>query len=762
MTQKIAPTLVTLPPRAIKARALCALFAWLTFALASSAHAAPEAHLLRIDPRASVVDNAPVLTTVVELVQHKSMSSLTSECAAVTGNAELSCMSERLEKPKALYDSFKFPEKNAIFTVTVDGRDQPATLVSVEKWGKSKSDKSVGTAWLLLVDASGGMGARFEDAKRIAKSFVSQAGPNDIIDVMFFNDRSIVRHSKWTPKKDLAANFIDSVHATFPAQGRSKQLFSIVKQGVTDAFRELGNVGESFEVPLHQTTVLISDGNTGTDVGSAAPTTLQLRQYLTGGRFPEDNTTLPKMPMPVISIWMPNRATEEIFQNARQFMENLANPEIGGAFFVVQGGEAGKGDNLARAVNTRFDDMYIVKWRVACLSPTISQTMKLVFKAVNPPIAGDNCNDCPLGIDPTQWPLDIDYAATEAHAKKNKVHPEGTVKIFGNFCWGTEYERAELYMVPKDQPVPASLKGKSIKEAQEAQQTLIRAGMKGKATGGGDTFIEFDVPETKKFLTGTGDKLTARLIIYDSHVKRTSPVTDGKVLTLPAEEKPLNLLLIGGLTFGGVVLILLVVGIFRSGSSRKRRGSGAAPPRPVVAGAGAAPQPGGFGAPPLGGGPPMGGAPMGGAPMGGAPMGGAPMGGAPMGAMGGAPMGGAPMMGPMGAAPMVPQGAPMGGMPANPTRAVLHGTPGSYPVTPGRELKVGRDPGLCDVCLTEPRISGIHATVKFEGGQLMIRDEGSNNGTYVAGGKIQSYAWVAVPAGQVLRFGPIEFTVRLE
>ena len=80
----------------------------------------------------------------------------------------------------------------------------------------------------------------------------------------------------------------------------------------------------------------------------------------------------------------------------------------------------------------------------------------------------------------------------------------------------------------------------------------------------------------------------------------------------------------------------------------------------------------------------------------------------------------------------------------------------------GRELKVGRDPGLCDIHLTEPRISGMHASLKFEGGQLLVRDEGSNNGTYVSGGQIQSYGWVPLAPGATVRFGPIEFTVQLE
>jgi pSer/pThr/pTyr-binding forkhead associated (FHA) protein len=92
----------------------------------------------------------------------------------------------------------------------------------------------------------------------------------------------------------------------------------------------------------------------------------------------------------------------------------------------------------------------------------------------------------------------------------------------------------------------------------------------------------------------------------------------------------------------------------------------------------------------------------------------------------------------------------------------LHGTPGVYPVSEGRELKVGRDPGICDICLTEPRVSGLHANVKLENGQVYVKDEGSNNGTYVNGGKIPSHVWQTVPAGAEVRFGPVEFTVRFE
>jgi pSer/pThr/pTyr-binding forkhead associated (FHA) protein len=95
-------------------------------------------------------------------------------------------------------------------------------------------------------------------------------------------------------------------------------------------------------------------------------------------------------------------------------------------------------------------------------------------------------------------------------------------------------------------------------------------------------------------------------------------------------------------------------------------------------------------------------------------------------------------------------------------QAVLSGPPGIYPVAPGREVRVGRDPGMADICLTEPRISGMHGTLKFESGALYVRDEGSNNGTFVSGSRVASHVWTAVPAGAIVKFGPIEFSVRLE
>jgi pSer/pThr/pTyr-binding forkhead associated (FHA) protein len=104
------------------------------------------------------------------------------------------------------------------------------------------------------------------------------------------------------------------------------------------------------------------------------------------------------------------------------------------------------------------------------------------------------------------------------------------------------------------------------------------------------------------------------------------------------------------------------------------------------------------------------------------------------------------------------------GQAAAPTgsRAVLSGATGTYSIAPGLEMKIGRDAAKCNISLSEPRVSAVHATLKMEGGQLYVRDEQSNNGTFVDGHRLAPNVWTVAPAGGVLRFGPVEFNVRIE
>src|SRR5689334_18747673 len=83
--------------------------------LSRSAAAAPEAHILRIDPRAGVQNGAPELTTVIEVVQFNPMSDVLAPCGNLNGDAHLDCISAQMEKPGQLYSPFKFPEESARF-----------------------------------------------------------------------------------------------------------------------------------------------------------------------------------------------------------------------------------------------------------------------------------------------------------------------------------------------------------------------------------------------------------------------------------------------------------------------------------------------------------------------------------------------------------------------------------------------------------------------------------------------------------------------
>jgi hypothetical protein len=131
---------------------------------------------------------------------------------------------------------------------------------------------------------------------------------------------------------------------------------------------------------------------------------------------------------------------------------------------------------------------------------------------------------------------------------------------------------------------------------------------------------------------------------------------------------------------------------------------------------------------------------------------------------GGAAAPGFPPTGALNAAPLVAPPNPYGPAPSAPvaTAATIRGSAGQFTVRTGSEVRVGRDPAQCPIFLSEPRISGVHASLRFEAGQLQVRDETSNNGTFLGGNRIAPAMWTPVPEGVPLRFGPIEFAVHLE
>jgi len=743
-----------------KNRALVALVCLLvTWLFAASALASPEAKILRIDPRAAQENGNPVLTTVVEVSQSKRVSDATAECAAATGNAQLDCMSQALEKPFALYTPFPFPAANAIFTVTVDGTDVPAKFVSDAAWGDSLQQPGVGTAWLILVDADRRMGKSFDDARTLAQQIVASMGANDIVNVMFFNDRQVVKDSKWVSaaQKARVASLVNTATETYPSSGRNRSLLTIIKTAATDGFGALGNVGDDVVVPLHQAMVVLSNGFGGADPSTTGPGALQLQQYLTGGRFPEDNTALPKAPVPVISVWYPPNTYDEFRQNSQEFMENMANTDIGGFFTVMREGQGNRSNAIVSTVRQRFSKMHIVKWRVSCVAPAVTQSFKLVFNNVKPPILGDNTfKDVPVGIDPTTWPLDVNVQYTkDTAAAQGGVYPNGQFKVYGDFCWGGEKERAEVYFLPSDQPLPAALAGTDIEQAKRAQQQLIAMGMKGTALEASDTFASFQAPDKDKILAGSGDQAVVRLVIYDNKAHRTSGVTSASIIQLKGTTQPLPLILILSGLLALVVIALLIVVIVRSGGKKRGGGGGGNAPAPVVAGGGGYPPPGGgypgqgYGPPPGGGyGPPPGGynPPRQGAP-----------GVSPELMYGGGSPG--QVYGGQAPSPQAPPPNPYGG---HASSALLQCSAGVFTVLQGQEMRAGRDAAQCGIALAEPRISAVHATFKLDDSGLVVRDEHSNNGTLVNNNRLSPGVWAPVPNGSIVRLGPVEFTARVQ
>jgi hypothetical protein len=727
---------------------------------AGTANAAPQARILRIDPRAAQQNGNPVLTTVVEVAQGKRISDATAGCAALTGNAQLDCMSQALEKPFALYTPFPFPASNAIFTVSIDGSDFPAKYVSHTQWGESQGLPGVGTAWLILIDADKRMGKMFEDAKAVAQQFVASLGPSDIVDIMFFNDRQVVKDSKWlTGAQKTGAAFIAGTPETYPNSGRNRSLLTIIKNAATDGFGSLGNVGEDVKVPLHQAMVVLSSGFGGADPATTGPGALQLQQYLANGRFPEDNTALPKSPVPVVSVYFPLRTFDEFRQNSLEFMQNLANPDIGGFFSVMQEGQGGRAPAIVGTVRQRFSKMNLVKWRLSCVAPSVTQTFRLFFNNMNTPLLGDNTfKDVPVGIDPTTWPLDVNMAYSQEIAKRGGVYPGGRFRVYGDFCWGGDKARAEVYFLPAGQPLPTALAGTNIDQAKRTQQQLIAMGMKGTAIEASSTYVEFEAPDKDKILHGSGDQAVVRVVLYDNKAARTSGVTSDSIVQLKGTTPPLNLMLILGSAFALVVVLLLLVVILRSGG--KKRGGG---PHPSPVGGG----PGGYGPPPGGG--YGGGQPGGYGPPPGGGYGGPPP---PGGGYGAAPahqppspefMYGAPgQAAGLGVAAPAPQVAPPNPYAANTNgSATLQGSAGTFTILAGQEVRAGRDAAQCTIVLVEPRVSSVHATVRLDNGQLLVRDENSNNGTLVNGARVSPGVWSPVPQGSILRFGPVEFSARL-
>ena len=69
---------------------------------------------------------------------------------------------------------------------------------------------------------------------------------------------------------------------------------------------------------------------------------------------------------------------------------------------------------------------------------------------------------------------------------------------------------------------------------------------------------------------------------------------------------------------------------------------------------------------------------------------------------------------------------------------------------PEQGVKIGRDPGQCQLTLQDPDVSSLHAFMCCKNGAWMLQDLGSTNGTYVNGDRITT---VGLKSGDHIKFG---------
>lgn len=670
-------------------RALVILSCALYVLSARAAQAGPTARVLRVDPEPLLDAGDPVLTTLVDVVDQKRSTDVLTLCAGLSDDARYDCTKRELEAPRALYVPLTPSVDTIRLSVRVDGIDTPLTATSARRFGDAHAEPRMGTAWLVVLDADSRMGAAYDDASAVVRRLIDSMGPSDFIHLVLLGEQQAIVSSGWLDagSRQSTLSLLEKHSSPSRGAGRTRPLLSLLQAATREALVGISGVPRQKQ-PLHQALVVISSGYGGGDPSTTGPGATQFSSTLTSGRLDPDNSALPKLPVPIVSVFVPPKGLPEHRQLAEDFMRSLANTSIGGMFSVLRDGQGEGAGRLVEAIRSRFADYWVVRFRASCLAPSATQTFTLSFPGHAPPILPDaSFKDVPIGLDPRDWPLDLDIDLTRKKARETGgVYPGGKLRVFGSFCWGNDASRPAIYFLPPGERLGDEVLV-SAARADQVEKRLTSLDMRGHALASSSSFVEFEVPSSEQVLHGSGERGVVRFVIVDAKSKRSSGLSEATVLELPGRKPPLPLTTIVLFTsagfFGAVALFVLIRSAFRgpnsSGTKARVPESPYATPAPVT---------------------------------------------------------------------RVPR-RETGGV----LRATLEGPLGRFTVLPDLELRVGRDGTRCAAVLTSPAISSHHATFRFEGERLLVRDESSGTGVKLGEVTIPRGSWMEVVDGTIVWFG---------
>ncbi len=699
-------------PSAIFYRLALSFFVFGALLFSSTLLAAPRAKLLRVDSKAALSEGDPILTTLIDVYSHRSKSEVGIACAPLKSQERWDCLSEAFEKKGALGEPSAFPAERVALTVEINQKEEKAQYVDHQLFSAAHERPGTGTNWLVVLDADARTGKSFGKVVELASTIQESLGRHDLIKFMTLGERDLMSESDWLTSAETksAKKYLEILKVNRRANARNRPLFTLIEAAARSGFSSLANIGSDLEAPLHHALVVISNGFGGGDPLTTGSGAMQLERTLTIGRFDNENTQVPRTPIPVISIFVPPSLRRDsallISQKmaldetalAQEFMFGLSNPEIGGFFSILRPKEPTQSRRIVDIVRERFSHMVVARFLAPCLAPSPTQSFSLLFPGIGEAILGDQSfRDIPIGFDPRQWPLTIDAQLTRMTVNREKgIEPGGTLKVFGQFCWGSDIQRPSAYFLPAGEALPST--PLSEQGAIDLQKKLVSLDLRGAATKSGRSFVEFSVPDNDQILIGEGKRMTVRVVVVDAASRRMSGIAEDSILQLPGREKKIPRLyyVAGGLAV--FLTILLLILIFKAARSFPKRGSPDSSSKAQSPYAEAAPT--------------------------------------------------------QVTSRQEPQRE------GKKVRVELHSSEGKFILLEGKSLKMGRDGSRCAALFSNPQVSGLHATMRLKEGKLYLRDEGSSSGTRKDGIRIESGQWVPLDDNHEFQLGPESIIVK--